>query len=38
MRKEETQEVLIGITLIHQGIHLGKHATTQVHLLSESIR
>jgi hypothetical protein len=38
MRKEEEQEVLIGIITTHQSIHLGKCIIAQVHLLSRSIR
>jgi hypothetical protein len=38
MRNKEKQEVLIGITLTHQTIHLGKRAIAQVHILLEIIR
>jgi hypothetical protein len=38
MRKEEKQEVMIGINFTHQNILLGKRVVVQVHLLSESIR
>jgi hypothetical protein len=38
MMREEKQKVLIRIVITHQRIHLGKHAISQVHLLSEIIR